>query len=319
MLRAALVGGMAFSMSYRRTLASSGGLLAVILGLTHCGPKQEPVTSEKTASSEAPAPTLTPTPAPAKLKFAWTEELMNKEIKFHNPEYEGGGQFRIESGEPLAVGLDGAKVSNLKFLEGRPHLTAVYLSDTQVSDLTPLKGLPIKELYIERTKVRDLSPLRGMPLTKLYLTGAPVQDLGPLEGLPLTDFNAKDCPVSDISGLRKSPLSMVWLNGCPVSNIAPLKGLPLKSLTLHLTRVVDLSPLTGSSLERLHIGETPVEDLTPLQGLHLTRLVFTPDRIKKGLEVVKAMPLGEIGTRFAEEGNDLKPPAEFWAARPTGP
>lgn len=85
---------------------------------------------------------------------------------------------------------------------------------------------------------------------------------------------------------------MVWLNGCPVSNIAPLKGLPLKSLTLHLTRVVDLSPLSGSSLERLHIGETPVEDLTPLLGLHLTRLVFTPDRIKKGLEVVKAMPLG---------------------------
>ncbi|WP_075089409.1 hypothetical protein [Verrucomicrobium spinosum] len=121
--------------------------------------------------------------------------------------------------------------------------------------------------------------------------------------------------MSDISGLRKSPLSMVWLNGCPVSNIAPLKGLPLKSLTLHLTRVVDLSPLSGSSLERLHIGETPVEDLTPLLGLHLTRLVFTPDRIKKGLEVVKAMPLGEIGTKFAEEGNDLKPPAAFWATR----
>ncbi len=109
---------------------------------------------------------------------------MNKEIKFHNPEYEGGGQFRIEGGEPLAVGLDGAKVSNLKFLEGRPHLTAVYLSDTQVSDLTPLKGLPITELYIERTKVRDLSPLRGMPLTKLYLTGAPVQDLGPWKAAP---------------------------------------------------------------------------------------------------------------------------------------
>lgn len=313
---------MAFSMAYRHTFTSLGGLLAVIFGLTHCGPKPESPVPDKTASSSppaaTPAPEQTPKPEPAaaKFKFAWTEELINKEIKFHNPEYEGGGQFRIEGGEPLAVGLDGAKVSNLKFLEGRPRLTAVYLSDTQVSDLTPLKGLPITELYIERTKVRDLSPLRGMPLTKLYLTGAPVQNLGPLEGLPLTDFNAKDCPVSDISGLRKSPLSMVWLNGCPVTSIAPLKGLPLKSLTLHQTKVVDLSPLSGSSLERLHIGETPVEDLTPLQGLRLTRLVFTPDRIKKGLEVAKALPLGEIGTKFAEEGNDLKPPAEFWAARP---
>lgn len=319
-LRATLVSGMALTMSPRHLTSSLGGLLLLVLALTHCGKKEEApqATAKAEPSTNAPAPatvTPTPAPAPAKAKFAWTEELMHKEIKFYNPEYDGTGQFRIEGGEPLAVGLDGAKVSNLKFLEGRSKLMALYLSDTQVTDLASLKGLPLSELYIERTKVRDLLPLRGMPLTKLYLTGTPVQDLGPLEGMPLTDFNAKDTPVTDLSPLRKSPLSMVWLNGCPVVNIAPLKGLPLKSLTLHLTRVVDLAPLSGSSLERLHIGETPVEDLTPLQGLRLSRLVFNPERIKKGLEVAKTLPLREIGTKFAEEGNDLKPPAEFWAGR----
>ncbi|MEZ0386223.1 MAG: hypothetical protein ACAI34_04085, partial [Verrucomicrobium sp.] len=156
-------------MSPRHLTSSLGGLLLAVLGLTHCGQKEEtpqamakaepptkvpaPITAPATAE---PASTPTPAPAPAKAKFAWTEELMHKEIKFYNPEYDGTGQFRIEGGEPLAVGLDGAKVSNLKFLEGRSKLMALYLSDTQVTDLAALKGLPLIELYMERTKVRDL-------------------------------------------------------------------------------------------------------------------------------------------------------------------
>ncbi|MEZ0389460.1 MAG: leucine-rich repeat domain-containing protein [Verrucomicrobium sp.] len=292
-----------------------GAVLPLVLLLSQCEHKDKEAPPVPPGTSSVQPAATAVTPAPAKPKFAWTEELMHKEIKFHNPAYEGNGQFRIENGEPIAVGLDGAKVSNLKCLAGRTSLTALYLSGTDVADLSPITGLPLTELYIERTKVRDLTPLKGMPLKKLYLTGTPVQDLGALEGMPLTDFNAKDTGVTDLSPLRKSPLAMVWLTGCPVENIAPLRGLPLVSLTLHFTRVKDLSPLSGSALQRLHIGETPVENLTPLQGLHLSRLVFTPDRIKKGIEVAKALPLREVGTRFIEEGNDLKPPAEFWVGK----
>jgi hypothetical protein len=105
---------------------------------------------------------------------------------------------------------------------------------------------------------------------------------------------------------------MLWLTGCPVENLSPLEDLPLVSLTLHRTKVKNLAPLSETRLRRLHIGETPVEDLTPLRGMALTRLVFTPANIKRGLEVVKDLPLQEIGTRFDEEAKDLAPPSVFW-------
>ena len=93
----------------------------------------------------------------------------------------------------------------------------------------------------------------------------------------------------------------------------------LVSLTLHRTKVKDLRPLSGTALQRLHIAETPVDDLTPLKGMNLTRLVFTPTTIKTGMDVARALPVQEIGTRFDDEGKDLQPPDAFWATQPTAP
>ena len=54
-------------------------------------------------------------------------------------------------------------------------------------------------------------------------------------------------------------------------------------------------------------------DLTPLGSLHLKRLIFTPSRIKKGLDVVRKMSsLEELGTRFDDKADDKMPPAAFW-------
>jgi hypothetical protein len=36
---------------------------------------------------------------------------------------------------------------------------------TKVSDLSPLKDMPLTRLQLDGTKVTDLSPLKGMPLT----------------------------------------------------------------------------------------------------------------------------------------------------------
>ncbi|QIF04159.1 leucine-rich repeat domain-containing protein [Roseimicrobium sp. ORNL1] len=267
---------------------------------------------KSTAAASKPAP-ATPA-APEKVKIYWTDELMHKEVKYYNPEYAGDGQFQIENGEPVAVVLANTKVTNLKALEGK-KLMALDLSGTAVSDLSPLKGMPLVELYLERTKVVDLYPLKGMPIKKLYLSGTPVRDIAPLQGMPLTDLNAIDTQIVDISPLAKSPIAMLWLTNCPVESIAPLHSIPLVSVTLKGTKVRDLTPLSGTQLQRLHIAETPVEDLSPLKDIPLTRLVFTPANIKQGLDVAKALPLAQIGTRFEEDGNDLLPPAQFWAGQ----
>jgi len=289
-------------------------LLLLPLLLTQCG--DEPIKSEV-----APAPTPKPavvekTTAPAKpgpKKVYWTQEMMHTEIKYHNPGYEGNGQLNIEGGNVIALSLRGAKIDNVKFLQHIEPM-ALDLSETPITDLRPMQGKKLVELYLEDTKVRDLAPLRGMPLEKLYLSRTPVENLSALEGMPLTELNAVGCPVGDISGIAKCPIQMLWLTDCPVEDIRALKTVPLVSVTLHRTRVKDLTPLSGTALQRLHIAETPVTDLTPLKGMRLTRLVFTPANITAGIEVAKALPLQEIGTRFDEQGKDLQPPAAFWPA-----
>ena len=47
------------------------------------------------------------------------------------------------------------------------------LNNTQVTDLSPLKGLPLTVLGLRNTQVTDLSPLEGMPLEVLYLDNTP--------------------------------------------------------------------------------------------------------------------------------------------------
>ena len=326
-----LARGPCFHDSRSMTRAHAFKVLPAMLLLASCDDKPAPTTGNAAPAttapaSPAPAPVAaaSPTPAPAAptveyRKIFWTDELLHSEIKHYNSAYEGGAQFSIENGVPVAIDLHDQKVDNLRGFAGIP-IMAIDLSGTNVGDLSPLKGLPIREIMLERTRVTDLTPLRGAPIEKIYLSSTPISKLDGLEGAPITDLNLVGTQVSDLSALANCPnLHMLWLTGCPVENIAPLRTVPLVSLTLHRTKVKDLSPLSGTALQRLHIGETPVSDLTPLKGLSLTRLVFTPANIKAGLDVARALPLQEIGTRFDDEGKDLQPPEVFWSSQPAAP
>ena len=120
-----------------------------------------------------------------------------------------------------------------------------------------------------------------------------------------------DVGVSDLSPLKGAPLKMLWLNNAPVSDIKPIAGCPLMSLTLEGTKVADLLPLTGhETLDRLHIGRTDVIDLSPLKGVKLGRLIFNPEKIRVGIDVVRDMKtLKELGSTL----KGRMPPQAFWA------
>src|SRR5262249_29607280 len=81
-----------------------------------------------------------------------------------------------------------------------------------VSDLTPLKGMPLEYLDLMNTRAADLAPLHGVPLKHLNLEG--------LRG------------VSDLSPLKGMPLEYLSLTGTSVSDLSPLKTMPLKSLRI---------------------------------------------------------------------------------------
>ncbi len=250
----------------------------------------------------------------------YSEVGMHKAIREANSGYTGNGQFAIEGGQVYALSLADCNISDITPLRGLP-LMEVDLSGNPLENLGPLRGMTeLRKLYLERTNVEDLTPLIGMSsLETLYLNKTNVEDISPLKGLPIKNLYAVDCRVSDLKPLVGMPLEGLWLTGSPVQDISPLAGSQLVTLTLQNTQVSDLSPLAQTSLQRLHIGETPVTDLTPLVQLPLTRLVFSPSRIEKGLEHVRRMPtLRELGVAFDDERQELMPPAQFWQAYDAG-
>ncbi len=114
-------------------------------------------------------------------EFVKTPEDLNRELIRFNKDYLGDGLIKLQE--------DG-------------NAFTVYLSDKPVSDLEPLRGLPVKTLIIDNTKVSDLSPLRGAPLENLQFVNSEVRELSALEGLPLRCVAFDPEAISDKRELR---------------------------------------------------------------------------------------------------------------------
>ena len=231
-----------------------------------------------------------------------------------NPDYRGQGKIHEEDGVIIAAEFPSCGLKDLSPLRGL-KLKALDLSGNPVREIRHLRGMPLTRLFLEYTLVESLEELREAKLVELRLNGSPVRSLSGLEGHPLENLYAVGTQINNISALASSNLRQLWLTESPVTDLSPLEGLPLVSLTAHRTLVEDLSFVRKLPLlQRLHIGETLIKDLSPLGGLNLTRLVFTPGRIERGMEVVRSLSnLREIGTKFDDQGRDLMPPDAFWA------
>jgi internalin A len=217
--------------------------------------------------------------------------------------------MRPMSADLLEMGINDPSLKDISPLR-KQRIAILDLRFCDVTDLSPLEGMPISQLYLEENRrLSDLGPLRGMPLHKLYLENTAVENLAPLRGAPLMELNAIGTRVKDLSPLVESPLQMLWLSECPVTDLSPLNKVALVSLTVENTPVADISPLAGTALQRLHIGGTKVTDLTPVGQMQLNRLIFTPHRIERGLDVVRnSRSIREIGVDF----DHRLPPHEFW-------
>lgn len=290
------------------------GLLAggVALTLAGCGGDKKEQKKTVAAEVEVAEPTVEPA-QPTKPKY-WNEVLLHAAIREVNPGYSGNGEFQIDDGKVTAVRLAQCGVTNIMPLAGM-ELAMLDMQACPVQDIAALAGMPLQALFLDSTAVEDLAPLKGnTTLQQLYVDHSKVKDLSPLSGVPISVLNLVGTRVVDLSALNGMPLRQLWLTDCKISDVSALAQCPMESLTLHRTDVVDLSALSGMrTLQRLHIGETPVSDVSPLQGLSLQRLVFTPGRITKGIEVLKAMPsLQTIGTAFEDDVDTTLPSAQFW-------
>jgi eukaryotic-like serine/threonine-protein kinase len=253
-----------------------------------------------------------------------------RRLKELNPAFDGTVTPTIENGVVTKLQLltdDVTDISPVRALQGLEALgcAGTYPRKGKLSDLTPLRGLRLKELACNSTAVADLGPLRGMPLTILLCGETRVSDLSALQGMPLTVLTLQSTDVtslaplsgmpltfldvsgargvSDLGPLRDMPLEYLNVGEQPVSDLAPLASLKsLRRLLLDSTSASDLTPLRGPGLKELSIYNIPAKDLSPLKELALTslRLDYRADR-------------AEFVRSFAglERIND-KPAADFW-------
>ena len=200
------------------------------------------------------------------------------------------------------------------FEKAAGEISVVDLTGTRVASIEALAGLPITKLALTETQVTDLTPVVEMPLELLYAVATPIADLSPLAGKRINELNLMESSVSDLGPLADCQLGTLWLRECPIADLAPLTGTGLVSLDVQGTLVADLRPLAPmSTLRRLNIADTPVTDLTPLAELRLERLILTPSRIRNGLEELRQMgSLAAIDTSFDGEQPQAMPAAEFW-------
>jgi serine/threonine protein kinase len=193
--------------------------------------------------------------------------------------FDPAGDLRFE---PPDDGVLSRKVSDLSPLRGLPLQILSCRGLPNIRDLGPLKIMPLKHLDLAGCRgLSDLSVLQGMQqLESLNLSGcSSVSDLSPLTGVPLTTLVLAECTqVRDLRPLTAMPLKKLVLVQCSlIEDLGPLKSMPLETLDLtYCGRISDLKPLKGMPLKWLSLdggaGQSQVTDITPLQGMKLERL-----------------------------------------------
>ncbi len=148
--------------------------------------------------------------------------------------------------------LTGGDFSDIDLTVGVPfeRIKKVDIYGTDISDLTTVEHLDLKEFYCGNTPVSQIDALsKNMDLEKLCCYNTSIKDISPL---------------SVLKNLRR-----LCLSKSDVADISPLRYLrKLEKLAIYKTSVSDLSPLSEhKNLIKLNINHTPVTSLEPLLKL----------------------------------------------------
>jgi Leucine-rich repeat (LRR) protein len=150
--------------------------------------------------------------------YAWALRLRKAGIAFTCQRYDDGTWYLVCDNQPLRdlSILAGAAISHLNI-----H------NDNEVSDLGPLKELPLKRLALSNNSIKDLGSLRGLKLQSLWLHCMQVSDLSVLRDMPLEVIDLRLCdqlkdltPLANIRTLRTIALPI------HAANLEPLRKLP---------------------------------------------------------------------------------------------
>ena len=198
----------------------------------------------------------------------------------------------VQDQEGLHLNLSGTMITDLAWVKGL-RLTELSIQDClQLTDLSPLAGLPLRRLMMGNVKARDFAFLRAMPLTELRMWGCGITELSPLAGMKLETLDVSHNAVLDLHPLTGMPLRALFVSNNAVADFRPLAGLPLQELDAGATRLSDLEPLAHVPLASLRVGGCPLTDLTPIAGSRLRILDISG--LAVDLAPLAGLPLEEL-------------------------
>ncbi len=140
----------------------------------------------------------------------------------------------------------------------------------------------LRVLILDYQQISDLSPLSGLPLEYLSLTGNQISDLAPLTSCQtLRVLDLGENPVRNAGILTQLPLLReVVLEATGITSVDTFAGSAIQSLNVRTTWVTDYTPLERCpNLTRLIIGDLPdgaAQTLAGLTSLEELRLYSSP-------------------------------------------
>ncbi len=229
----------------------------------------------------------------------------------------------IEGVEALKARLNAAKYAIIKLNKQVKKLrfsVNIKKNDIKVSlannknltDISPLRGIPITNLDLSYTNISDISTVKEMPLTYLNLNNSKVSkldDIGDIitlknlclnyldiekldniSNLNLKQLSLRNTKISSVELLQNMPLEHLDIGWSEVNDIQYLRSENLIKLSINNTKIDDISVLAESSLEYLNASYAKIKDLTPLKGLNCSVLYLKNNHITN-IDALKDMPL----------------------------
>lgn len=145
--------------------------------------------------------------------------------------------------------LDGQQITDLSGLSGLP-IRELSLSGNPLSNVKVLETLTeLERLYLEETNVSDLTAVSGLPELKfLDIAGGGTEKIAPLEGSSLEGLEIWVISQEDYETLRQLPLTHLAVHSWSARLEEVIGEMDsLKELTIYAYQHSDLKPLEGLS------------------------------------------------------------------------
>lgn len=174
------------------------------------------------------------------------------------------------------------------------HITHLDISNNAtLSDLTSLKGLPLKKLQAHGNNITDLSPISEMKLEYLSLgSNKKLKNLNQISNLPLKELYIPRTNISDLTPLSKMPLNILWIIHTKVKSLKPLEACPIEHVAVSINEIPYFYQMNTTILKKLTIwGKNDyVSDLSWIKGLNIEDLDISPCVIIKSLSPLMECP-----------------------------